>query len=141
MDEVQITFLTTPELLEQKFHKAAPLLQDVVDGAVRGEFTVQDIERLAQAGKAVVCVIEKDGKAVLAAAFEFVHYPRKRAINIMAMAGVGLHEAQVLFWDAFNDWARGAGVACIEASCSRAMARLLGRFGFEDVYRVVRHYL
>ncbi len=132
------TFITSPELLEQKFHLAAPLLQPVIDQAARGEFTVEDIRRMTSEGRVITAVVEQDGEAVLALAFEFVHYPQTLAVNIMALGGKDLGKAADEFWDTLRDWFRSAGATVIEASCSDAMARLLGRYGFENVYRVVR---
>jgi hypothetical protein len=132
------TFITSPALLEQHFFKAAPLLQPVIDQAARGEFTVEDIRRLTEAGRVITAIAEKDGEAVMAMAFEFVHYPRKVAVNILALGGHGVDEVAGAFWDTFKEWCRSAGASAIEASCSEAMARLLSRQEFKCVYRVVR---
>ena len=132
------TFITSPELLAQKFHLAVPLLQPVIDQAARGEFTVEDIRQMTAQGRVITAVVEQDGHAVLALAFEFVHYPRTLAVNIMALGGRGLDTAADEFWDTFRTWCKSAGATVIEAACSDAMARMLGRYGFENVYRVVR---
>jgi hypothetical protein len=71
-------------------------------------------------------------------AFEFVHYPQTLAVNVMALGGSGLDETAAQFWDSFRAWCKSAGATVIEASCSDAMARMLGRYGFETAYRVVR---
>jgi hypothetical protein len=135
---MNVTFITSPELLAQKFHIAAPLLQPVIDQAARGEFTLKDIERMTAEGKVITAVAELDGVGKIAMAFEFVHYPQTLAVNVMALGGSGLDEAAAEFWDAFKSWCKDAGASVIEASCSDAMARMLGRIGFETVYRVVR---
>lgn len=132
------TFITSPDLLAQHFHKAAPLLQPVIDQAARGEFTVEDIRSLTEQGRVITALAEKDGEPVMAMAFEFVHYPRVLAVNVMALGGHGLADVRSQFWDAFKDWCRSAGATVIEASCSDAMARLLSRNEFKSVYRVVR---
>lgn len=132
------TFITTPELLAQKFHLAAPLLQPVIDQAARGEFTVEDIRRMTEQGRVITAIGEQDGVAILAMAFEFVHYPQTLAVNILALGGHSLDIAVAEFWDLFRSWCKSAGATVIEASCSDAMARLLARYGFEPVYRVVR---
>ena len=135
---MKATFLTSPALLADKFHLAATLLQPVVDQAARGEFTVDDIRRMTEEGRAITAVFEKDGRAVMALAFEFVHYPQTLAVNILALGGSNLDDVAAEFWATLKNWCKRAGATTIEASCSDAMARLLGRFGFEPVYRVVR---
>jgi len=135
---MNVTFITSPELLEQKFHLAKPLLQPVIDQAARGEFTVDDIRDLNAKGRVITAVIEDGGEAVMALAFEFVHYPQTLAVNIMAMGGKGLDLVADEFLVTFRAWCKSAGATVIEASCSNAMARMLGRYGFENAYRVVR---
>ena len=135
---MKVTFITDTTLLEQKFHLAKPLLQPVIDQAARGEFTLDDIERMTAEGKVITAVAEDGDKAVMAMAFEFVHYPQALAVNVMALGGHGLDGIASEFWDSFKAWAKLAGATVIEASCSDAMARMLGRIGFESVYRVVR---
>lgn len=135
---MNVTFIVSPELFEQHFHKAAPLLQPVVDQAARGEFTVADIARLTQAGRVIVALVECDDVPMLALAFEFVHYPQTLAVNILALGGRRVEEAAAQFWAMFKDWCKSAGASVIEASCSAAMVRLLGRYEFKSVYQVVR---
>lgn len=135
---MNVTFITSHELLAQKFHMAEPLLQPVIDKAARGEFTVKDIERMTAEGRVITAVGEQDGAGKFAMAFEFVHYPQTLAVNVMAFGGSGLDDAAAEFFEAFKAWCKGAGATVIEASCSDAMARMLGRIGFKPVYRVVR---
>lgn len=135
---MNVTFIVNAELFAQKFHLARPLLQPVVDQAARGEFTVDDIARMTQTGRVITAVVEQGGAAVLAMAFEFVHYPGTTAVNILALGGRGVDAVAAEFWQTFKDWCRSAGATVIEASCSDAMARLLGRYEFKSVYRVVR---
>lgn len=132
------TFITDRALFAQHFFKAVPLLQPVIDQAARGEFTVEDIRRMTEAGRVITAIAEKDGDTVMAMAFEFVHYPQSVAVNILALGGAGLDEVATAFWSTFKDWCRSAGASAIEASCSDAMARLLCRQEFKSVYRVVR---
>lgn len=136
---MKVIFMTTPGLVDAQFHHAAPLLQPVIDQAARGEFTVADIERLTREGRAITALFsDHDGHPMLAMAFEFVSYPRQLAVNIMAMGGHGLQDADGIFGQTFRDWCRSAGATVIEASCSPAMARMLRHHGFDVAYQVVR---
>ncbi len=135
---IDVTFITDAQQAAQKFHLAAPLLQPVVDEAARGEFTMADIERMTREGRVITAIVLDDGRPLLAMAFEFVHYPRQLAVNIMAMGGRDLDQVASRFWPTFRAWCRRAGANVIEASCSDAMARILRRYGFDSAYRVVR---
>lgn len=131
-------FLTTPELLNQWWDKAALHFEPVVSQAARGEFTVEDIRRLCEEGRATVGVAIERGEVVMAMAFEFIHYPRISACNIMALGGTRLDEIEEAFFITFKDWCKSMGVTVIEASCSSVMSRLLRRYGFAKTYEVVR---
>lgn len=131
-------FLTTPELLDEWWDRAAVHLVPVVNEAARGEFDIFDLYRLCSAKRAVVA-IACDGEAVvLAMVFEFIYYPRLTACNVMALGGSHLSEVAQAFFVTFKDWLHSMGVTVIEASCSLAMSRFLGRIGFERTYEVVR---
>lgn len=135
---MDITFITNPELLARKFAIAAPLLEPVIEEAAKGEFTVNDLYELNLKGKAITTLIEKDGQAVMAMVFEFVHYPQMMVVNIMALGGGYLDESITEFWSGFKGWCKDAGAVAIEASCSPAMTRLLSKYGFEPTYQLVR---
>lgn len=135
---MDITFITTPELLARKFAIAAPLLEPVIDKAAKGEFTLDDLYQLNLQGKAITTLIEKDGQAAMAMVFEFVHYPQMMVVNIMALGGGYLDESIAEFWSGFKAWCKDAGAVAIEASCSPAMTRLLSKHGFKPTYQLVR---
>lgn len=137
-DAVTPLFLTTQELLDRWWDRAAQHLERVVREAARGEFTVDDLRQLCAEGRAVAVVVVDGDDVVLAAVIEFVYYPQITACNVMALGGSRLDEALEAFFVTFKDWLYGMGVTVIEASCSPAMARLLGRAGFSKDYEVVR---
>lgn len=138
---MNVTFITSPELLARKFAIAAPLLEPVITQAAHGEFTVEDLRKLNESGKAITALVESDGKPLMAMVFEFVHYPKMMAVNIMALGGQCLDEAATQFWDGFRGWCKEAGAVAIEASCSPAMTRLLSKYGFTTTYQLVRSAL
>lgn len=138
MRKLDVTFITTPDLVARKFDKAAPLLLPVIKEAARGEFDLEDVRRMVCDGKAIVALVEDKGEPMLALAFHFTHYPQNLAINVMALGGRDTEVAAAEYWPRFKAWAREAGATMIEASCSEAMARMLRRFEFEPTYRVVR---
>ena len=138
---MRVTFLTDPLLVAQKFHQVVPLLQPVIDQAARGELTVEDIRTLSESGRFITGIAEEGDEVVMAMVFEFIHYPRMLAVNIVALGGRDLETVTVEFWETFRAWCKSAGASVIEASCSEAMARMLRRQGFESTYRVVRSSL
>jgi len=123
-----------------EFHKVAPLFDRVVGEAAHGEFTTADLMRLGMEGRLLLGYAERDGRTVVAAAFEFVHYPRLKALNVVALAGEPLEFRGAFdgYWRQLTEFARSCGCARIEAKCSRAMARLLrAGYGFASVYEHV----
>lgn len=132
---MQPLFLTSQSLISAHWPAAERLLEPVL-GAARGEFTMGDLEELCREGRAVAG-IGFDPHPVLAMVFEFVHYPRKMNLRVIAMGGSNLAGART-FWRQFTDWAADSGAAEIEACVSPAMARMLRPLGFSHTYDLVR---
>lgn len=132
-------FFTSRELLDGNWERVVPLIEPVIREAARGELTVYDIRRLSEQGKMITALVEDDsGDPIMAMVFEFVHYPQILAVNIVALGGRDLDGVQQEFFATFRQWCNSAGVSLIEASCSRAMARMLEPIGFKSTYQVVR---
>lgn len=131
-------FLTNPYEVRERESDIVRLLTPVTEEAARGELDVDDILRLASEGRMLVALCEDDGEAVMAIAFEFRHYPKKVNLNIVALGGSRLDEVAQQFLATFGTWAASAGAAEIEALCSKAMARILKKYGFADTYGMVR---
>ena len=113
----------------------------MVEKAVHGEFTVDDLFRLAKAGRITVGLAREDdgGKTpVMAVAFEFRRYPSATAVNVLAMGGRDLARFMTRFLPPFSAFCKGAGADWIECAVSPAMARMHGRYGFRPVYRNMR---
>lgn len=103
-----------------------------------GDFDPDDLFGMVARGRAVIFVVFDADRMLLAGAFEFVHYPRQLAINIMALAGEQVQAGLASFWEKFREWCRLAGADVVEARCAPGMVRLLRRGGFEPAYTVVR---
>ena len=131
-------FLNSPALLAEWWDRAATHFAPVVNEAARGEFTVTDIRRLCDEGRATAVVVCDGDNVILAAAFEFIHYPQITTCNVMAIGGTRLDETMQAFFITFKEWCDSIGVTVIEASCSPPMSRLLSRYGFVKTYEVVR---
>lgn len=108
---------------------------------VCGDFEPQDLFGMVREGRAVIGAVYEGERPILAGAFEFIHYPRQLAVNVMALAGEQMDAAMDAFWETFRQWCRSAGAQVIEARCAPGMTRLLARKGFEPAYTVVRQKL
>ena len=128
-------FLLTDTDLDEHRDMIVRLLSPVVERAGRGEFTVEDLLQLAHDGRAYIGI---SNAPEICGVFEFRHYPQTMAVNIIAIGGEGLQELSDMWFEKFKKWAFLAGATTIEASCSRAMARILKRIGFANEYEVVR---
>lgn len=136
---MRVLFLNTPRLINLYWHSASALLEEVVEEAARGEFTLADLTQMVKAGTAIAGVVYNDlGEPILTVVFEFRFYPRKQVINIMALGGRQFHLATGTFWPQFVAWAKEYGVTEIEACTSPAMTRLLRGLGFQHTYDLVR---
>lgn len=134
---MNIRFLTVPGEVAARWHQIAPLLAPVIEEAAFGELTLDDIRALAEARCMYIGVCEYGGVPTMAMAFEFRRYPQMTALNVVALGGSDLDSVADRFFPKFKEWAAQAGAKRIEASCSKAMARLLKRYGFSDTYELV----
>lgn len=134
---MQAVFLTSQRLITEHWPTASRLLQPVL-GAVRGEWTVDDLEELCRDGRAVAGIAFDDGEPVLAMIFEFRFYPRQTVANIIALAGRDLHGVAATFWPSFLAWCRESGASHVEACAAPAMTRMLRPLGLEHTYNFVR---
>lgn len=135
---MQALFLTSQGLITQHWPAASRLLQPVL-AACRGEFTVDDLEELCRDGRAIAGMAwDAEGQPFMAMVFEFRFYPRKTAVNVIALAGRDLQELASTFWPSFLAWAKESGATEIEACALPAMTRMLRPLGFEHTYNFVR---
>lgn len=134
---MRATFLTSQRLITQHWAAVGRMLEPVLD-AVRGEFTVDDLQELCRDGRAVAGIAYEGDEPLLAMVFEFRFYPRKTALNVIALAGRDLHQVASTFWPSFLEWAKESGATEVEACALPAMTRMLRPLGFSHTYNFVR---
>jgi hypothetical protein len=123
------------------FMESMPLLEKAVDHA-DGDFDIVDLMHQVLADKAVLGVVQSDdGDALMVGVFEFIYYPQKTSVNIMALAGQDIRNAMAVYWEQFQEFCRRQGADFIEARCRPAMVKLLSNQGFRPSYQIVRHDL
>lgn len=132
-------FYLDTEELDRDWGLIEPILASVVSRAVHGEFDCRDLKAMALSKRIVIgAFFADDGVMLLAFAFEFRFYPKKTAINILALGGKRMDEVFSEFLGQFRDWAAAAGADFLEASCSRGMSRMLAKYGYVNTYQQLR---
>ena len=135
---MKLVFLKPGEV-DTVWGEIVPLFARVVEKACHGEFTVDDLYRMAVAGDAIVGVArEEDGAVVMAMAFQFAPYPAATGVHVLAMGGRNLKRFMTQFLPPFKAFCRAAGADWIECSVSPGMERMHHRYGFRTVYRNLR---
>ena len=125
--------------LEKDWGLIEPILASVVSRAGHGEFDCADLKAMAQSKQIVIgAFFADDGVILLAFAFEFRFYPKKTAINILALGGKRMDAVFSEFLDQFKDWAAAAGADFLEASCCRGMSKMLAKYGYVNTYQQLR---
>ena len=137
--------LSTVELLDTYWLALLPALQRVVDEAMYGEMTTDDIYNAIKAGHMYGIVFKSDDgeepEVALVMILETVAYTQYTVLNVVALGGRELDLFKSKFWKHICSWAFMNGVRTMQASVSPAMARILKGFGFEPVYVTVRKSL
>lgn len=135
-------FLSTVELLDTYWPQAAQVLERCVDDAMHGEMSLNDIYEGVKAGR-LICLVAKNDEGelpevALALVMETLAYPQFTVLNIVALGGRELELLKSKFWKHVCSWAFMCGVRHLQASVSPAMARILKRYGFNQVYATLR---
>lgn len=134
----RIEFLTSKASISAKFHEVRDLFERVTDTAMHGEFSADDIQKLALNDQILIGIIREGKEPAMGLAVEFINFPNYRTMNVVALAGTGLATAMRDVWPLLTEFARQSGASCIRASCHPGMARLLSRYEFKEIYRVVQ---
>jgi hypothetical protein len=134
---MQAIFLTSQRLITEHWPAVARLLERL--GTEHGEFTVDDLLELCRDGRAVAGIaFDEAGAPLLAMVWELRLYPRRTAVNVIALAGRDLAAVASTFWPHWLSWCRECGISDIQACTRPAMSRMLRRLGFRHTYNVLR---
>ncbi len=135
---MNLRFLKAAEI-DGVWDEVAPEFERVVKKACHGEFTVDDLYRMAKENGVHIGVCrEDDGRLVMVLAFQIIFYPAATGVNVLAMGGRHLNAFMGQFLPPFKQFCRAAGADWIECSVSPGMERMHHRHGFETVYRNLR---
>jgi hypothetical protein len=145
LDDYEPLLLATQELLDRYWPQAAVHLERVVNEAMHGELTVEDIYQATLEGRMYVMVAKNDDFELPDVKFVLVlevrQYPRYAAMNVVAIAGSDLRHLMKRFWGKICSWAYINGVRKFECSVAPAMERILSSAGFERHYVQMRQDL
>ncbi len=136
---MHLTFLK-PHQVSHHWQQVEPLFAKVIAKAVHGEYTLQNIKDMAEAGHYTIGIAtDHTDTPVMAIAFETASYPSgRKGVNVLAMGGRNLHRFMTQFLPPFAKWCRQNGADWIECMVSRGMERIHHRYGFKTIYRNLR---
>ena len=130
----------TAERLTELWPHVEPMFTRCCDEAARGEIDAEDIRKLHAEGRAFVFVELLDGVPTLAAAVEFIPYPKFTAANVFALGGRGWRSGGMArCWPILKHWMIINNAKVVDAWVSDSMARILERYlNFEKQYNHMR---
>lgn len=131
----QLTVLS-PMAIDATWHTVGGFLDLALEHGEH-ELTADDIRQMVKREQAFILVVVQGGQIIAAGAVEITQYPRYKVANIIAVGGgrVFLRKEE-LQWLCMV--ARDMGCAKLQTYCRPAMARLLGKLGMREAYRVMR---
>jgi hypothetical protein len=115
-----------------------PLVKGFIEEALehaKGEYTIEHVQSLVTSGAWTLLVAVDDGTIHGAATMHCFNRPTDRVAFVTTTSG-----KFILDQDTFaqlQDISRAFGATALECAARESMARLLGRFGFEEKYRIV----
>jgi hypothetical protein len=145
IDGYEPLLLATKEQFDLYWAQCVPLLDKVIDKAMHGELTTDDIYNSALQGQTYVFVFRNDDSEVpdvkLCLAMDLVNYPKLAALNVVAIGGTQLGPLFNKFWTKLCGWAYINNIRAIEGLMSPAMAKIVTKFGFTQTYTHMRFNL
>ena len=135
-------FLSSVNILDIYWGQVCEALAPCIDNAMHGEMTLDDIYNRIKAGQMYCLVVKNDDgelpDVALALILELIAYPQYTVMNITAIGGRELGLLRDKFWKHVCSWAYMNGVRQFQACVSPAMARIISRYGFNQVYVQMR---
>jgi len=121
------------EEIQLRFRELSNMLAPAFEVA-HGELNADDALLLGMEEKAWVFVGEYNGKIICTLISEFLQFPRKRVLNILAYAGI----ARRFYWflKFLEVWAKANGAVEIRGYGHEAQMRLARHHGLKEIYRV-----
>jgi hypothetical protein len=115
-----------------------PLVKGFLEEALehaKGEYTIDHIQAFVASGEWTLLVAVEDGTIHGAATMHCFNRPTDRVAFVTTTGG-----KFILDQDTFaqlQDISRAFGATALECAARESMARLLGRFGFDEKYRIL----
>jgi hypothetical protein len=115
-----------------------PLVKGFIEEALehaKGDYTIEHVQSLVTSGAWTLLVAVDDGTIHGAATMHCFNRPTDRVAFVTTTGG-----KFILDQDTFaqlQDISRAFGATALECAARESMTRLLGRFGFEEKYRIV----
>ena len=111
-----------------------PQIAELLKPAIKfcnGEFEADDLLAMVNEGRAFVMALEQAGVIRLASVCEVLVFPKKKVLNVIAVAGSRLDVALLVFWEKIEDVARTLEVDSIRGAVRPAMQRYYRRIAPE----------
>lgn len=115
---------------EERWPLVAHEVERVVQKAVHGEFTTEDVADLVKKGSAFAAFVRDGQDVLIVCVWEMIYYPRMTAANIMCLGGKDVKGMWAEFGKAMKVTWKLMGASSVECSVSPAMAKVLRRANF-----------
>ena len=123
-----------PAYVHEKWHLVEGFLADALRHS-SGDYTVEHARVYLAEGNWMLLIAEQDGRVCGAAAVQFFNRPTARVAFVVAMGGhlVTDENSLVGLKAACKEW----GATRIECAARESTARLFGRVGFVEKYKIM----
>jgi hypothetical protein len=115
-----------------------PMVKDFITDALeqsKGDYTTEHVQALVSSGQWTLLVAVDDEKIHGAATMHCLNRPVDRVAFVTTTGGKFILDPDTFLQ--LQNIARAMGATALECAARESMTRLLGRFGFEEKYRIV----
>lgn len=121
--------------VDQFWDIAKPMLEAAI-AKNHGEATIDQLKMQVSSKAAHLVLSETDGIFSGAAVIEFEQQPNIRIAHISYLGGKGIITDEAAMQ--LGEWCKSMGASELRAFCGESQARLFGRVGYQEIYRVMR---
>ena len=122
----------------QWVHRTWPVVSAFITDAVgqsKGDYTLDHVQSCLSTGEWMLVVGVEDGVVHGAATISFFNRPADRVAFITTTGGKLVIDEKTI--EQVKAIAASMGATALECAARESMTRLLGRYGFEEKYRIV----
>ena len=129
-DDAVLVHVEVPGIDPKELDEYWPVASRNIEPALDEEISIEDAYAKIQSGKMGLFVVGDDAAGVC----EVVHYPRLKALRVVALGGTGMALWLPHVIAFLDDWAASIGADRVEQMGRKGWLKVLSKYGYRERY-------